>query len=308
MQETNKLKTQNIKLKIMRIDIFKKIQTFLMFSILMMITDINLYAQDLTAREVIEKIKKNVTCEWANETVDTFKAGDPDQKVTGIATTFIATLDVLKQAKDLKCNLIITHEPTFYNHLDETSDLQDDPVYKAKMKFIEDNGLIIFRFHDHIHRTNPDGIMEGMLEELDWKDHVISQDPLILKFDKMYVGDLAKELKIDFGKSPIRLIGDPNASFTHVAFAPGAPGYQAHIQLLERDDVDVLVGGEVPEWESITYVRDAVGAGMNKTMILLGHVNSEEAGMKYCAEWLAGFIKNIPIHYIPAGDPFYAPK
>lgn len=265
-------------------------------------------AQDITAREVIEEMKKNVTCEWASNTVDTFKAGDPDQKVTGIATTFIATMDVLKEAKDLNCNLIITHEPTFYNHLDETSHLKNDPVYQAKLKYIEDNGLIIFRFHDHIHRTDPDGIMEGMLEKLDWKKYVVSVEPMILEFPKMYVGDLAKELKIAFDKSPIRVIGNMNAAFTRVAFAPGAPGYEAHIRLLERDDVDILVGGEVPEWETITYVRDAVGAGMNKTLILLGHVNSEEAGMKYCANWLSGFIKNIPIHFIPAGDPFIVPK
>lgn len=288
-------------------DISRKTNTVLILLILSMISA-KLVAQDLTAREVIEKIKHQVTCEWANETVDTFKAGDPDQKVTGIATTFIATMDVLKKAREMNCNLIITHEPTFYNHLDETTHLQGDPVYEAKVKFIKDNGLIIFRFHDHIHRTQPDGIMEGMLEKLDWKDNVVNEDPLILKFNKMYVGDLAKELKIAFNQSPIRLIGDPNASFSYVAFAPGAPGYQAHIRLLERDDVDVLVGGEVPEWESITYVRDAVGAGMNKTMILLGHANSEEAGMKYCADWLNGFISNIPIHYLPAGDPFYLPK
>lgn len=292
----------------MKTEIMIRCFLFSLITILMAATPIKSKAQDLTAREVIEKIKENVTCEWADVTVDTFKAGNPDQKVTGIATTFIATMDVLKKARDLNCNLIITHEPTFYNHLDETSHLQNNPVYQAKLKFIEDNGLIIFRFHDHIHRTNPDGIMEGMLEKLDWKKHVVSEEPMILEFQKMYVGDLAKDLKVAFGKSPIRMIGDPNASFTRVAFSPGAPGYEAHIRLLERDDVDVLVGGEVPEWESITYVRDAVGAGMNKTMILLGHVNSEEAGMKYCAEWLGGFIKNIPIHYIPAGDPFYVPK
>ena len=155
----------------MKINTIRRICTFLLISLLTSPMTLKLYAQDLTAREVIEKIKKNVTCDWATETVDTFKAGNPDQKVTGIATTFIVTMDVLKKAKNLNCNLIITHEPTFYNHLDETSHLQDDPVYQAKMKFITDNELIIFRFHDHIHRTNPDGIMEGMVEKLNWKAH-----------------------------------------------------------------------------------------------------------------------------------------
>ncbi len=286
----------------------KKLKFFIILSLFILVADLKLIAQDLTALEVIERIKENVTCEWKNETVDTFKAGDPKQQVTGIATTFIATMDVLKKARNQNCNLIITHEPTFYNHLDETSHLVDDPVYQAKVKFIKDNDLIIFRFHDHIHRTNPDGIVEGMLEKLDWKDHVVNRDQLILEFDRMYVGELARDLKTEFDKSPVRVIGDPNMSFTKIALSPGAPGYRAHLRLLERDDVEVLVAGEVPEWESITYVRDAVGADMKKAMILVGHVNSEEAGMKYCAEWLGGFLVGIPIYFIPAGDPFYTPR
>ena len=91
----------------------------------------------LTARDVIELIKKNVKCPWAEQTVDTFKAGDPDAQVTGIACTFMATKEVLKLAVANNCNLIITHEPIFYNHLDETVQFGDDPVIKAKKKYIE---------------------------------------------------------------------------------------------------------------------------------------------------------------------------
>jgi hypothetical protein len=32
----------------------------------------------------------------------------------------------------------------------------------------------------------------------------------------------------------------------------------------------------------MSTVRDASDAGMNKAMIVLGHANSEEAGMAYC--------------------------
>ena len=52
----------------------------------------------LTARQVIGRIQKNVGVPWRSETVDTFKAGDPDTPVTGIATTMMATYDVLERA------------------------------------------------------------------------------------------------------------------------------------------------------------------------------------------------------------------
>jgi putative NIF3 family GTP cyclohydrolase 1 type 2 len=72
--------------------------------------------------------------------------------------------------------------------------------------------------------------------------------------------------------------------------------------------VDVVMSGEVPEWETVEYVRDAVAAGKAKALVLLGHVNSEEAGMEYAAEWLKGFVTEAPVQFIPAGDPFWSPK
>src|SRR4051812_41342583 len=81
----------------------------------------------LTARVVIERLQKQVGVPWRATTVDTFKAGDPDTPVEGVATTVMATYDVLQRAAAAHRNLVITHEPTFYNHEDATKDFADDP-------------------------------------------------------------------------------------------------------------------------------------------------------------------------------------
>src|SRR6266478_5735037 len=52
----------------------------------------------LTAREVVSRIQKQVGVPWQSDTVDTFKAGDPNAQVTGIAVTMMATLDMLQRA------------------------------------------------------------------------------------------------------------------------------------------------------------------------------------------------------------------
>jgi hypothetical protein len=80
------------------------------------------------------------------------------------------------------------------------------------------------------------------------------------------------------------VIGDPNLKFTKVGFVAGAPGPMPQIRMLQRDDVEVLVGGETREWETVEYVRDAVTQGRHKAMILMGHNISEEAGAEVCAE------------------------
>src|ERR1700748_468190 len=85
----------------------------------------------LTAAEAIERIQRKVGVPWRAQTVDTFKAGDPQTPLTGIATTCMATFDVLQRAAASGKNLVISHEPTFYNHEDLTKDFGEDPVYTA---------------------------------------------------------------------------------------------------------------------------------------------------------------------------------
>ena len=75
--------------------------------------------QEVVAR--IQQAHKEQNIAWRAQTVDTFKAGNPEALVRGIATTGMATFDVLKRAAGEGRNFVITHEPTFYNHLDQTA-------------------------------------------------------------------------------------------------------------------------------------------------------------------------------------------
>ena len=77
----------------------------------------------LTPRRVVERIQKELGVTWRTETVDTFKAGNPDTTVRGIATTVMATMSVLERAATAGRNFVITHEPTFYGHTDSTAEI-----------------------------------------------------------------------------------------------------------------------------------------------------------------------------------------
>ena len=78
----------------------------------------------MTASDVLELIKKNLGSPWNESTYrDVFHAGDPKVEVKGIATTFMATLDLLQRAHAAGMNLIIPHETTFWNDRDDTKDM-----------------------------------------------------------------------------------------------------------------------------------------------------------------------------------------
>ena len=120
----------------------------------------------------------------------------------------------------------------------------------------------------------------------------------LFRIPKTSLKNFAERLKIDMDLKNIRLIGNPEMQFEKLAFMAGAPGGQGHIQMLANEEVEVLIAGEAPEWETYLYANDAVSLEKNKAVIFLGHIKSEEAGMEYCAEWLRGFIRNIPIIFI----------
>ena len=67
---------------------------------------------------------------------------------------------------------------------------------------------------------------------------------------------------------------------------------------------DVLVVGEVHEWETAEYVRDARSLSSKTSLIILGHCMSEEPGMEFLVEWLQPKIPEMKITHILSGDPF----
>ena len=261
--------------------------------------------QPMTAAAVIETIIKQTGSEPVPNTVDVFKAGDPTTPVTGIVTTMFATMDVLKKAVEMNCNLIIAHEPVFYNHRDETTQFQNDQVFLEKKKFIDDNKLVIWRFHDYIHRIRPDAIDYGMALKLGWLKYTDIKAVEHFVIPETTLKELLKTLKKIFPENAFNVIGNPAMKLTKVAFSAGAPGSAVHFSMLEDNNVDVLIAGEVSQWETYEYARDAVSQGRNKAVIFLGHVTSEEPGMEYCAEWLKGFLKNIPVRFVKSGPSYW---
>jgi putative NIF3 family GTP cyclohydrolase 1 type 2 len=262
--------------------------------------------QDNTAGAIIAMIIGETGSKIIPNTVDVIKEGSPDTRVTGIVSCMFATMNVLKEAVEKNCNLIVVHEPLYYNHLDNTKQLENDPVFQEKQKYIRDHKLVIWRFHDYIHSMKPDGIMTGMVDKLKWNNYVVNNDLSRFTIPETTLNELLKYLKGIFPENAFYVVGKPDLKVRNVRFAPGAPGSQLHIRILEDKNTDVLLAGESPQWETYEYMRDAVDQGRKKAVIFLGHVTSEQSGMEFCARWLKGFISDIPVYYVESGPSFWS--
>jgi putative NIF3 family GTP cyclohydrolase 1 type 2 len=219
-------------------------------------------------------------------------------------------MSVLQRAAASGQNFIITHEPTFYNHLDQTTSFANDPVYQEKQRFIAEHHMVVWRFHDHWHHApllRYDGILKGMTELVGWQQYQDPKEPHEFALPRTDLKTLAANLQARLHSNFIRVIGDPKMKVTKVYFMPGAAGEEMQIKALERPEVQLLVAGESREWETVEYTRDASEQRRKKALILLGHNISEEYGMAECAEWLKTILPGMPVQYVPAHEPFWKP-
>src|SRR5436309_134529 len=176
----------------------------------------------LTAREVVERIKRNIGVPWTEPTVDTFKDGDPATPVTGVAVTMMATFDVLRRADAHGANLVITHEPTFYDHFDKLDVLEGehDSVTAAKRAFIREHRMIVVRMHDHWHRRRPEPMAVNLARVLGWDRYQTLESERLYRLPETTLAPLAATIRRRLPAPTLRVVGDSALRVTKVGLSP----------------------------------------------------------------------------------------
>jgi putative NIF3 family GTP cyclohydrolase 1 type 2 len=160
----------------------------------------------------------------------------------------MATLDVLERASAHGLNFVITHEPTFYAHLDTPEGMpQNDPVWAEKRAFIEKHNMVIWRFHDHWHMRHPDGIEAGVVHDLKWEKFQTPDNQYLFVLPETTLQKLAEEVASKLHSPVVRVVGESEMKVTKVGLSPAAAGFERETHALERDDVQVLMVGETRE-------------------------------------------------------------
>jgi putative NIF3 family GTP cyclohydrolase 1 type 2 len=261
-------------------------------------------AEPLTAGAVIARMQQHIGVPWKAQGVDGFKAGAPETVVRGIGTTMMATFDALKSAARQGLNMVVTHEPTYWSHPDTLTQLQDDPLYRKKLAFLRAHDMVSFHFHDNWHALKPvDGIDYGTQQLMGWTQYMHADNQRLFTLPPTTLGALAADFAARMGARTMRVVGDPALPVRTVyeswGYCSAFPG------ITFFDQADVLVIGEAQDWDLVAYAQDLVAMGEKKALIILGHVKSEQWGMRYCADWLKGFVPEVPVRFVPIIEPYW---
>ena len=279
----------------------------------------------MTVRELTDAIIQKTGAPRLPEehTCDRLISGSWDMEVTKIATTFMATVDVIRRAAEVGVNFIITHEPTWFTGMDGTDWLQEDEVYLAKKALIEQHSIAIWRFHDHMHMASEDGIFRGFEQEMGWEQYrmappttdtlgfgVTGKPDGCYELPETTLRGLVELFKTKMNMNVVQIIGNPEMKVSRVGVLPGGGSLglgteHMPMRYMRLRNADVLICGDITEWTLPAYVRDAMQLGFHRAILVLGHERSEEPGMKHLGSWLSDIVYGTPVVFLDAEEPFF---
>lgn len=252
----------------------------------------------------INSLKKSLGIDWKETAIDDFLYGDPDIELKNVAVTMMATQEVLEKAVSRGCNLIITHEPVFYNHHNNLQNISSSMVYEAKEKYLRDNQLCVFHAHDNLHHARFDYVAVGMAKKLGWEKYRTDDSFKSFRMPDVTLEHMLGEIRVNLEPTAIRYIGDKDIAYENVMTSWGFMMAENGIKSINRYESSLLITGETHEWEFVEYVHDANQMGFRKAAIILGHIPSEECGVEFFCSHLQEQFPSLSILYIKTTDLF----
>jgi putative NIF3 family GTP cyclohydrolase 1 type 2 len=255
----------------------------------------------MKAKELIEEI--NVGGYAGAGTCDTVKAGNPEKEIHKVGVTMFATVDTVRNAKEWGADMLIVHEPTYYEHMENYIPCE---VVDRKKALIDGSGMVVYRYHDHMHNRNTDQITAGELHFLGLNGN-FEKTPYFASYSltldtPLTATELAKMMEDKLNIAHVRIAGERNKKSTRLALCFGTPG--GVFDLLRDENIEIVLTGEACEWMLGEYARDAAALGFNKTLIVTGHIGSERDGMRLLAEKLKKAYPVFETKYIECGEAY----
>lgn len=223
--------------------------------------------------------------------------GNPEQELSGIAVSWMATGEVIQEAASSGCNLLIVHEDLFYHVETEHDKVPEEkkvPNLKRK-ELLKKTNMVVFRIHSPWDRKEGIGVVDAFISFMGWetekRDFPWVKVCILPKARS--IEELAEELKEKIGLKGVWTNGVSQNKVRRVGIAVGGFGLWGYwVQTLADMGAEVIVVGETHEYTAL-FARE-YGMGM----IEVGHSTMENIGLKKLADTLEERFSLLNVHFI----------
>lgn len=257
------------------------------------------------AREILEHFLSVGTWLDYNNTVDKIIIGDPVKEIRSVIVTWMSTFDALKEAANTGVDMVITHEPTFWEHSRELETMNTEifnGIGEKKKEFIEKNGIVILRCHDTWDRMPDIGIPWAWGRFLGFTANpaVISENGFLHRYDitpvslETFAESIAAKTAV-IGEPVVQVCGNPEQMVSRIGIGTGCICNPADFAGLGCDAVIVCDDG-TSYWREIQSAKDT-----EFPVIRVNHGTSEEPGMASLADYVRLIFPDINCRHLPHG-------
>jgi putative NIF3 family GTP cyclohydrolase 1 type 2 len=242
------------------------------------------------------------------KTVDQVIIGDGGKEVATCLVTWISSFSAVRTAVYSGVDLLVTHEPTFYEHGNELNEADFDGIAGEKKRFIEETGLTILRLHDTWDRWPDVGIPWAWARFLELPGPPAADDggefpSLQQRYDiepiplERFAASIAKKTA-DIGEPLVQVIGNPAQIVSKVGIGTGCA---CNIDVYRGlgCDVSIVCDDGSSYWKGIQEAEDG-----EHPVIRVNHGTSEEPGMVSLTEYLNATFDTIQATHLPHGATF----
>ncbi|HOX39547.1 MAG TPA: Nif3-like dinuclear metal center hexameric protein [Candidatus Brocadiia bacterium] len=237
---------------------------------------------------------------WVNrdKTVDTVKIGDPSKPIAKAGVCWYSAFKTIRAAHEAGCQLLICHEPTFWEHAAPEQHWRNEEPGLTKRKFLEQTGMVILRAHDSWDNWPDIGIRDSWAAGLGLTNRVREGTSLrwhamyrvpnqTLRQFAQYVADRIAPL----GEDSVQVIGDPDMIVSKPALGVGCA-------VPDKEMVDFGADVLIMCYDGASYwsTRERI-AEMGVGVITVEHGTSEMWGMENLRKHLSEVFKDVEFRY-----------
>lgn len=231
-------------------------------------------------------------------TVDQLLWGDAEREVCTVGVAWMATLDNLRAAADLGCELLVSHEPLFWEHRPEGVRYRGVEPGLAKIRLLQETGLTVLRAHDSWDNWPGIGIRDSWARGLGlttflaedatrWRAVYAIPETTLREFAQTVARRIAP-----LGEDSVRVYGDPDRRVSRPALGVGCIGPDAEMIALGADVLLVCDDGA-----SYWATRERLTA-LGAAVIVVEHGTSELWGIESLARHLQEAFPALRLHYL----------